>query len=65
MATYEGNSGEVPEDNQEAPLFVVHIPGLWNALLALAAGTVLARSQWERSIRALTKRSDRARLRGS
>jgi len=36
--TYEGNSGEVPEDNQETPLLMVDIPGLGNAFLALAAG---------------------------
>ena len=37
--THERNSCEVPEDNQETPFLVVHIPGLGNAFLTLAAGT--------------------------
>ena len=35
--TYEWNPSEVPEDDQEAPLLMVHIPCLGNAFLALAA----------------------------
>ena len=62
--TYKGNSSEVPEDNQETPLLVVHIPGLRNTFLTLAAEMGLARSQWG-DVKALTKRSDKARLRES
>lgn len=42
--TYERNSCKVPEDNQEAPLFMVHIPSLRNAFLTLAAGAGVSRS---------------------
>ena len=42
--TYEGNSGKIPEDKQEAPLFMVYIPGLGDAFLALAAETRSTRS---------------------
>lgn len=35
--TYEGNPGEVPEDDQETPFLVEHVPGLGDALLTLAA----------------------------
>lgn len=34
--THERDPSEVPEDNQEAPLFVVHIPRLGNAFFTLA-----------------------------
>ena len=36
--TYERNTCEVPEDNQEAPFFMVHVPSLGYAFLTLAAG---------------------------
>ena len=45
-ATYEGYTGEVPEDQHEAVLFVEHIPCLGNTFFALGAGIhVQARGQ--------------------
>ena len=37
LATYEGHARKVPEDNHEAPLLIVDIPSLGNALFALGA----------------------------
>src|SRR6266446_43961 len=34
---HEWNSRKIPEDNHEAPLFVEHIPCLWNTLFTFAA----------------------------
>ena len=35
--TYEGDTSKIPEDDEEAPLLVEHVPGLRDALFALAA----------------------------
>ncbi len=38
MAIAERDSSEVPEDQHEAPFFVVHIPGVYDHFFCFAAG---------------------------
>jgi len=35
--TYEWDSGKIPKNNHETPFFMIHIPGLRYAFLALGA----------------------------
>lgn len=61
---HEWNTGKVPEDDHEAPLFVEHIPRLWDTLFTFAAFQNQSEQRRDTGTKSLlTTRSNKARSR--
>lgn len=61
VRAYEWDTGEIPENNHEAPLFVKHVPGLRNTFLSFPTVQVCVERKLPSKSRIHTKRSDKAK----